>query len=84
MCRFPISACKNESEVNVLAELFALTAKKRRGSLRAIPGKVECVMKQEVHGMHAWMLDWKARGYPPVHHSDVYRNAYQPYIFSTK
>lgn len=79
MCRFPISACKNESEVNVLAELFALTAKKRRGSLRAIPGKVECVMKQEVHGMHAWMLDWKARGYPPVHHSDVYRNAYQPH-----
>ena len=79
LCRFPLSFCKSETELEALAELFLLTAQEYRGSAEGLLGKIAELQKLPVSGMEEWLKEWKENGYPPVHHSQSYREAYHPH-----
>ncbi|MCM1325214.1 MAG: hypothetical protein NC094_05695 [Bacteroidales bacterium] len=41
--------------------------------------KIERTIKFGISGMEEWVKIWAAQGYPAVHHSMVYRDAYHPH-----
>lgn len=79
LCRFPLSACSSVDEVKLLAYLFTLTGAEHRGTIEGLEEKLELIKALHVPGMDAWAAAWKQEGYPPVHHSRIYRNTYQPH-----
>ena len=79
LCRFPLSFCKSEAEVRLLADLFLLTAQEHSGSAEGIRNKTEELKKLHISGMEEWLKDWEKNGYPPVHHSQSYRESYHPH-----
>lgn len=79
LCRFPLSFCKSETELEMLAELFFLTAQEYRGAAEGLSDKIAELQKLSVPGKEEWLKEWKEKGYPPVHHSPSYREAYHPH-----
>ena len=77
LCRFPLSFCKSEAEIKILAELFLLTAREHCGSAEGLRSKMEELQKLHIPGMEEWLKAWENRGCPPVHHSQGYREAYR-------
>lgn len=79
LCRFPLSMCKSDRDGNLLAELFALTARKHYGSKSGMLEKLRLLQEFSIPGMDAWAEKWREEGYPAVRHSRAYREAYQPH-----
>lgn len=79
LCRFPLSLCKSESDRKTLAELLFLTAQECCGSAEGIRNKTEQLRKLKISGMEEWLKDWSEKGFPPVHHSESYKNAHHPH-----
>lgn len=79
LCRFPLSACRTAAEAGLLAELFFLTAKAHRGTKEGLSEKLSQLERLDVAGIKEWTAQWAQSGCPPVHHSDVYRDAYHPH-----
>lgn len=79
MCRFPLSSCGFADEARLLAHLFTTTAGECRGTTEGLEEKLELLKALRIPGMEAWVAAWKQEGYPPVHHSQVYREVYQPH-----
>lgn len=87
LCRFPLCACPSAEAAELLADLFVLTAgqdsesnaEKKSRLLDELQGKLEQVKTLGIPGMEAWVQQWKEKGYPAVHHSRAYREAYHPH-----
>lgn len=79
LCRFPLSACGSIEEAKLLARLFIATAKEHKGTVEELEKKVEQLRDLHISGMEEWIAAWKQKGYPPVHHSAVYRERYHPH-----
>lgn len=79
LCRFPLSACGSEEELELLLELFLLTAGEYRGNGSGLEEKLGRIAGLEVRGMREWVSEWRERGCPSVHHSQVYREKYRPH-----
>lgn len=79
LCRFPLSICGSVDEVKLLAHLFVSTAQEHRGTVEGLEGKLEQIKNLHISGMEEWAAAWKQEGYPPVHHSRIYKEAYQPH-----
>ena len=77
--RFPLSLCGSADKVRLLAHLFLFTAEECRGTVEGLEEKLEILKDMHIPGMESWMAAWKQEGYPPVHHSRIYREAYQPH-----
>ncbi|MCM1536406.1 MAG: hypothetical protein NC126_10835 [Clostridium sp.] len=76
LCRFPLSACESKEAAALLAKLFLLTV---QGGERMFKEKIEQTIQFGISGMEEWVKAWAAQGYPAVHHSTVYRDAYHPH-----
>lgn len=79
LCRFPLSFCKSEPDLESLAELLFLTAQEHCGTVKGIMDKAAQLRRLNIPGMEAWLSGWEEKGYPPVHHSKSYREAYHPH-----
>lgn len=79
LCRFPLSFCKSEAEISILAKLFFLTAGEHRGFTEGIKSKASELKKLRIPGMAEWLEDWEKKGYPPVSHSQSFWEAYHPH-----
>lgn len=77
LCRFPLSFLQEDYEVKLAADLFLLTAKKRRGTKEGLMEKLH--RASEIFGIGEWAAEWKKMGCPSVSHSDAYRRAYHPH-----
>ncbi len=54
-------------------------AEKKSRLSEELQGKLEQVKTLGIPGMEAWVQQWKEKGYPAVHHSRAYREAYHPH-----
>lgn len=79
LCRFPLSICGSVDEVKLLAHLFIATAKEHKGTVEGLEEKIEQLKDLHVPYMKEWAAAWKQEGYPPVHHSWIYKEKYQPH-----
>lgn len=84
LIRFPLSLCGSADEARLLAHLFLSTAEECRGTVEGLEEKLEILKDLHIPGMEPWMAEWKQEGYPPVHHSQTYREAYQPHYRLTQ
>lgn len=80
-------SCLNEGlSPETLAKLFCLSAKKEENGSALLQEKIEVAKALVASGelpldgdTFAQKLDaWRALGYPAVHHSEAFRNAYKP------
>jgi uridine kinase len=62
----------------LLAELFTRTAQSHSGTQWGLLERLESFHDLNVNGMKEWLGEYQERGCPPVHHSEVFRTAYQP------
>ena len=84
VCCFPLSALMDKGAFELCADLFVRTAEECQGTMEGLLGKIsltEQFWTEELqrNGMKEWMSDWKRRGYPPIHHSRIFRETYQPH-----
>jgi len=82
LCRFPLWDCPSVEAAGLLADLFVLTARESQGSVEGLKSKLEQAAVQGfggIPGMKEWAEDWRKQGYPAVHHSRTYREAYHPH-----
>lgn len=79
LCRFPLSALKDELDEALLAKLFFLTAREHTGSRALLDESLTLLEALPVPGMTKWLSDYRAKGCPPVSHSETYRMAYRPH-----
>ncbi|MCM1087788.1 MAG: hypothetical protein NC419_06500 [Muribaculaceae bacterium] len=79
LCRFPLSVCRLPDEIDLLADLFILTARLHHGSREGLSEKIAQLEQMPVPGMGEWLEEWKRQQCPPVHHSRAYNVAYQPH-----
>lgn len=61
------------------ADLLCLTAEDRRGTPADLEAALAVLETAEVPGMTAWLAEYRSQGCPPVRHSEVYRQAYDPH-----
>lgn len=76
--RFHLSACGEEG-LPLLAEAFCRSAREHRGTREGLEARLAQVRALDVPGMEAWLAQYRASGYPPVHHSRIFREIYQPH-----
>ena len=80
LCRFYMN--KNEyskKASQLLGELFYLTAKDHVGSENGIKDKLDIIKKLPVSGISDYIAEYKDKGCPTVHHSEIYNELYKPH-----
>ncbi len=79
-CRFHMTvATLPEIAAPVLARLFMESAQERTGTLEGLLSRLAVLGRMPVPGMGAWLIAYRQRGCPPVHHSEAFRKAYSPH-----
>jgi|GEM_PF-1328487 len=80
ICRYhlTVGGCSPDAAV-VLAKLFIQSAKGHTGTWKTLHVMLNILEHQSVQGIQAWVAAYRRRGCPPVHHSEVFRNAYHPH-----
>lgn len=63
----------------LLTKLFCLTAKNHAGTRQGLEQRLELAGMLKLPNWEAWLRDYREKGCPPVHHSDGFRQAYQPH-----
>lgn len=86
MCRVYLGALEQGLSVETLNEMFVQSANTKTGTIEGLEEKVErflefcetneCRFSREEAEQAA--LNWKAAGYPAIHHSEAYRENYFP------
>ena len=69
-----------------LARLFCLSAKAEADGKEKLMEKIDIAREMVLSGeipldkevFENKLLEWQGRGYPPIHHSDIFRNTYKP------
>jgi len=79
LCRFPLSALKDEGDVLLLARLFVRSAREHRGTKEGLARRLELLRGLEIPGMRQWLAEYEQAGCPAVSHSDVFRQTYHPH-----
>lgn len=78
LCRFHMNpSVYSEKASQLLGELFYLTAKEHSGSQDGLYKRLDEVEKLLCTA--DYIEEYKAKGCPAVHHSEVYREAYDPH-----
>ena len=49
------------------------------GNVDGLEEKLEWLTDMGIPGIKKWSAEWKKKGYPPVHHSNTFREAYRPH-----
>ena len=83
--RVNLAAVKPE-DLEQLGQNFIASAAKHKGTLDSFLNKLEVLHKLttagvftfDVDALNAYLIEYKAAGYPPVSHSEQYRQAYKP------
>ena len=83
--RVNLAAVKPE-DLEQLGQNFIASAAKHKGTLDSFLNKLEVLHKLttagvftfDVDALNAYLTEYKAAGYPPVSHSEQYRQAYKP------
>lgn len=78
LCRFHLSACAEE-QLPRLAEVFCRSAQEHKGTCEGLEERLALVRKRNVPGMEEWLARYEAAGYPPVRHSQTFRDHYAPH-----
>lgn len=78
LCRFHLSAC-SEEQLPRLAEVFCRSAQEHKGTREGLEERLALVRKRNVPGMEEWLTRYEAAGYPPVRHSQTFRDHYAPH-----
>jgi len=79
LCRFHLNdIAEKDLGALILVKLFALTAKEYAAREETLTGELSALEKLPIPGMGEWLADYRARGCPPVRHSEGYRLAYAP------
>ncbi len=79
LCRFPLSICSSIDEIVLLVKLFIHTAEEHKGNVNGLEKKLEQLKCMEIPGIGSWLAEWKKNGYPPIHHSNTFREIYHPH-----
>lgn len=78
LCRFPLSSVKDSIDAELLAGLMKLST----GSCKAVPWgvseKLSLVRELPEFKSSAWLEEWERDGFPAVHHSRAFSEAYAP------
>lgn len=85
-CRVYLSYLNSGLSANTLGSLFFLSAKKEENGKQALLQKLtiakglvcENLLPFSITDFEQAVKDWEAKGYPSVHHSNVFREAYRP------
>jgi len=87
LCRLHLSALVGRNiKLETLNKFFVNTANSVKGSVKAFEEKLhvlrECCkegsLPYSLEELEAYLEGYKTKGYPPVSHSDVYRELYRP------
>lgn len=78
LCRFHLSAC-TEEQLPRLAELFCRSAAEHKGSRDGLETRLAVLERLDVPGLEQWLTEYRAVGCPAVHHSNAFREAYEPH-----
>ncbi len=78
LCRFHLAGC-TEEQLPRLAELFCRSAQEHKGSREGLLRRIELVRALGVDGMEEWLEQYGQAGYPPVRHSQTFRDHYAPH-----
>lgn len=78
LCRFHLSAC-TEEQLPRLAEVFCRSAREHKGTREGLEARIALVRELNVPGMEEWLEKYQAAGYPPVRHSQTFRDHYAPH-----
>lgn len=80
LCRFHLNPDVEKTAASeVLIKLFRLTSEKYIGNWDGLEEKLSVLEKLPVSGMGEWLKQYRAKGCPAVHHSEVYRAHYTPH-----
>jgi len=79
LCRFPLSALKDEGDARLLARLFVRTAREHRGTKEGLARRLELLGGLDVPGMAQWLAQYQQVGCPAVRHSEAFRRVYNPH-----
>lgn len=79
MCRFPLENLKDAGDEELLAKLFYLTARECTGTEKGLSAKMDRLDGWGNEGLSRWLSDYRAKGCPPVGHSEAFRKAYRPH-----
>jgi len=87
LCRLHLAALKRHNiSPNTINRLFISTANSIHGSIESFEGKLD-VLRQcckegqlpfPLEELEAYLSSYKEKGYPPISHSEAYREAYFP------
>lgn len=80
LCRFHITRSLSPLwELPLVGRMFARTAARTAGTAAGLSEKLEGLAALPVPGMAEYLEGWRREGCPPVHHSEAFRNAYNPH-----
>lgn len=82
--RFHLTHAQQPAEAApLLLQLFRLTAQAKQGAPDGLKQRLELLLRlpqaAALPHIRAWLADWQKNGFPPVHHSPIFRQAYQPH-----
>ena len=80
LCRFHLDSSWAPAEAApLLAALCIRTASEHRGTLEGLATRLDQLEHMEIPGLAGYLVDYKRRGCPPVHHSPSFRRNYHPH-----
>lgn len=79
LCRYPLSALSSAREAGILSKLMCLSARRCSGSAAKLAADAEEIERLMLPDAHEWLEKWRASGFPAIHHSAAYREAYKPH-----
>lgn len=77
LCRFHFNQL-NETEINVLADLFIKTSQLHNGNKKHFISELQQLSSQKKE-WNSLIKEYLDKGIRPVHHSVIYRDAYKPH-----
>lgn len=80
LCRFHLTpAILSRHTAALLTKLCLFTARDHSGTQAGFSVRLSALNRLSIPGMDPWLSDYRKQGYPPVHHSEVFRRAYLPH-----
>ncbi len=85
-CRVPLWVLRQGLRAQTLAKLFVASAKREENGQQALKEKLSVAREMVAAGLLPFpekafeeaVAEWAQKGYPAVHHSDIFREKYHP------
>lgn len=78
LCRYFLDQSCTEA-FPLLARCFSASSRRHRGTQEGLQAKLDLLASLGIPGMEAYLEQYRAAGCPSLHHSEVYRAAYDPH-----